>query len=109
MVRRQEHRRVEARRARGRRLAPPLIAPDELESKLKELEGYLAEYGRTLDDITLSARPVSQATLDKSTIERYASLGVELLIADTSFDHDNLQGVLDEVSQLADHLMPLAD
>lgn len=88
---------------------PLYIAPDELETKLKELEGYLAEYGRTLDDITLSARPVSQATLDKSTIDRYASLGVELLIADTSFDHDNLQGVLDEVSELADHLMPFAD
>ena len=57
----------------------------------------------------MSARPVSQATLDKDTIDHYAGLGVELLIADTSFDHDNLQGVLDEVEQLADQLMPFAD
>jgi probable F420-dependent oxidoreductase len=88
---------------------PLYIAPDELERKLKELEGYLADYGRTLDDITLSARPVSQATLDKDTIDHYAGLGVKLLIADTSFDHDNLQGVLDEVEQLADQLMQFAD
>lgn len=88
---------------------PLYIAPDELESKLKELERYLHENGRTLDDITLSARPVSQATLDRATIDRYASLGVKLLIADTSFEHDSLQGVLDEVSRLADQLMPFAD
>jgi hypothetical protein len=31
------------------------------------------------------------------------------LIADTSFEHDSLAGVLDEVSQLADQLMPFAD
>lgn len=88
---------------------PLYIAPDELEKKLKELEGYLHEAGRTMDEITLSARPVTQAKLDKSTINRYANLGVKLLIADTSFNHDNLQSVLDEVSELADQLMPFAD
>lgn len=88
---------------------PLYIAPDELEKKLKELEGYLHEEGRTMDEITLSARPVTQAKLDKSTIGRYADLGVKLLIADTSFNHDNLQSVLDEVSELADQLMPFAD
>jgi probable F420-dependent oxidoreductase len=88
---------------------PLYIGPDELETKLTELSGYLAENGRSLADISLSARPVTQATLDKSTIERYNDLGVTLLIADTSFEHDTLQGVLDEVSKLADQLMPFAD
>jgi len=88
---------------------PLYIAPDELETKLKELEGYLAEHDRKLEDIYLSARPVSQATMDKDTIDHYAGLGVKLLIADTSFEHDNLQGVLDEVEQLAEQLMPFAD
>lgn len=88
---------------------PLYIGPDELEIKLKELSGYLAENGRSLADIDLSARPVTQATLDKSTIDRYHDLGVKLLVADTSFNHDTLQGVLDEVSKLADHLMPFAD
>lgn len=88
---------------------PLYIAPDELERKLRELEGYLAEHDRELSDITLSARPVSQATLDKDTVDHYAGLGVELLIADTSFEHDTLQSVLDEVEQLADQLMPFAD
>jgi probable F420-dependent oxidoreductase len=87
---------------------PLYINPDELETKLKTLEGYLEEQGRTMDEITISARPVTQAKLDAATVERYASLGVELLIADTSFEHDGLQSVLDEVSQLADDLMPLA-
>jgi probable F420-dependent oxidoreductase len=88
---------------------PLYITPEELEVKLGRLEGYLAEHGRALADITLSARPVDQATLDEATIDRYAGLGVELLIADTSFEHDSLAGVLDEVSQLADQLMPFAD
>jgi probable F420-dependent oxidoreductase len=87
---------------------PLYIDPDELEAKLKTLEGYLAEHGRTMDDITLSARPVTQAKLDREAIQRYSDLGVELLIADTAFDHDSLQGVLDEVSALADTLMPFA-
>ena len=88
---------------------PLYITPEELEEKLGRLEGHLAEHGRTLDDIALSARPVDQATLDEATIARYAGLGVELLIADTSFEHDSLAGVLDEVSRLADQLMPFAD
>ena len=87
---------------------PLYIAPDELEAKLETLAGYLAEHGRSLDDIALSARPVTQAKLDRAAIERYASLGVELLIADTAFDHDTLQGALDEVSALAETLMPFA-
>ena len=88
---------------------PLYITPEELEEKLGRLAGHLAEHGRSLDELTLSARPVDQATLDEATIDRYAGLGVELLIADTSFEHDSLAGVLDEVSRLADQLMPFAD
>jgi probable F420-dependent oxidoreductase len=88
---------------------PLYITPEELEEKLVRLEGYLAEHGRTMDEITLSARPVDQATLDAETIERYAGLGVKLLIADTSFDHDSMDGVIDEVERLAEQLMPFAD
>src|SRR5690606_3327213 len=88
---------------------PLYIAPDERERKLEQLSGYLAEHGRTLNDITLSARPVTQAKMDAATIDRYTKLGVELLIADTSFEHDSLQGVLEELERLADQLMPLAD
>ena len=36
---------------------------------------YLADHGRKLSDITLSARPVSQATLDAETVKWYADLG----------------------------------
>jgi len=86
---------------------PLYINPDELEQKLERLKGLLAEEGRTLDEITLSARPVDQATMDEETIGRYASLGVELLVLDTSFEHDSLDGVLDEIERLADSLMPL--
>lgn len=85
---------------------PLYIAPDELKAKLKQLERYLAENGRTLADIDLSARPVTQAPLDRETIERYSALGVKLLVADTSFQHDSLQGALDEVARLAEKLMP---
>ena len=88
---------------------PLYITPEELEVKLGRLEGHLAEHGRTLDEITLSARPVDQATLDAETVDRYTELGVELLIADTSFEHDSLDSVLAEVEELAEHLMPLAD
>lgn len=88
---------------------PLYIAPDELETKLGTLSGYLADKGRTLDEIELSARPVTQAEMDAATVQRYADLGVKLLIADTSFEHENLQGVLDELDRLADELMPFAD
>lgn len=88
---------------------PLYIAPDELERKLETLSGYLAGHGRTLADITLSARPVTQARMDSATIERYAKLGVRQLIADTSFEHDSLAGVLGELDRLADELMPFAD
>jgi probable F420-dependent oxidoreductase len=88
---------------------PLYITPEEMARKLEQLKGYLAEHDRTLDEITLSARPVTQAKLDGPTMEQYAELGVELLIADTSFEHDDLQGVLDELSALADELMPFAD
>lgn len=87
---------------------PLYIGPDELERKLETLSGYLAARGRTLDEIELSARPVTQAAMDAATIDRYHKLGVKLLIADTSFEHDSLQGVLDELSRLADELMPFA-
>jgi alkanesulfonate monooxygenase SsuD/methylene tetrahydromethanopterin reductase-like flavin-dependent oxidoreductase (luciferase family) len=86
---------------------PLYISAEELEEKIGRLKGYLAEHGRTMSDIELSARPVSQATLDKPTIEHYEELGVSLLIADTSFEHDSIQGALDELSELADVLMPL--
>jgi len=86
---------------------PLYINPDELEQKLERLKGLLADEGRTLDEITLSARPVDQATMDEETIARYASLGVELLVLDTSFEHDSLTGVLDEIERLAEQLMPL--
>lgn len=88
---------------------PLYIDPDELEQKLEKLDVLLQAKGRSLSDIYLSARPVSQATLDQKTINRYAGLGVKLLVADTSFDHETLDGVLKEVEQLADKLMPFAD
>ena len=64
--------------------------------------------GRTMDEITLSARPVTQAKLDRDTVDHYAGLGVELLIADTSFEHDNLDALLDELSELGEDLIALA-
>ncbi|HET9898640.1 MAG TPA: TIGR03619 family F420-dependent LLM class oxidoreductase [Streptosporangiaceae bacterium] len=88
---------------------PLYIAPDELQAKLRTLAGYLAANGRSLDEIELSARPVTQAAMDAATVERYRELGVRLLIADTSFEHDSLRGALDELTRLADELMPFAD
>jgi probable F420-dependent oxidoreductase len=87
---------------------PLYITPDELEQKLVLLESELAKHGRTMDEITLTARPVDQATMDADTVAHYASLGVEMLVADTSFEHDSLDGVLNELDVLADQLMPFS-
>jgi alkanesulfonate monooxygenase SsuD/methylene tetrahydromethanopterin reductase-like flavin-dependent oxidoreductase (luciferase family) len=87
---------------------PLYITPEELEQKLVLLESELEKHGRTMDEITLTARPVDQATLDADTVAHYESLGVEMLVADTSFDHDSLQGVLGELDVLADQLMPFS-
>lgn len=83
---------------------PLYIAPDELRTKLKTLEGYLAERGRSLSEIELSARPVTQASLDRDTIAEFADLGVSTLIADTSFEHDSLAGAIRELEDLAETL-----
>lgn len=88
---------------------PLYLAPEDMAVKLRELEEYLDEHGRSLDEITLSARPVTQAPINEDTIGEYNELGVELLLVDTSFEHDSLQGVLDELSELAEELMPYAD
>lgn len=88
---------------------PLYITPQEMKEKLRLLERFLEENGRSLSDISLSARPVTQAPLTPETIESFAELGVTLLVADTSFEHESLQGVLDELEQLAEQVMPLAD
>lgn len=87
---------------------PLFITPEELEEKLVQLDAYLADNGRTRDEITLSCRPV-QAKMTAEMIRQYEDLGVELLVADTSFEHDSLAGVLEELDTLADVLMPYAD
>ena len=88
---------------------PLYITPQELSEMLVQLDVYLAEQGRTRDEITLSCRPVDQSALDEAAIKEYEDLGVELLVADTSFEHDSLDSVLRELDELADHLMPFAD
>lgn len=88
---------------------PLFIDPEELAQMLEQLDVLLAEEGRTRDEITISARPIDQSALNDQAIRDYEALGVELLVADTSFDHDSLEGVLDELDRLADHLMPFAD
>jgi probable F420-dependent oxidoreductase len=84
---------------------PLYLSPDEMGEKLKTLEGYLDEKGRKLDDVYLSARPVSQAPFDVETAKRFADLGVQTLIWDPDFEYDELEPILADLEMMADKVI----
>ena len=81
---------------------PLYLTPDEMAEKLRLLERYLDEQGRRLDEIYLSARPVSQAPVTLETTKRFGELGVQTLIWDPDFEHDRLEPVLVDLERMAE-------
>lgn len=84
---------------------PLYLTPDEMAAKLEVLRGYLSAQGRRLDDIELSARPVSQAPFDVETAKRFGDLGVRTLIWDPDFEHDRLEPMLDDLERMAERVL----
>ena len=88
---------------------PLYLTPEEMAQKLRLLEGYLAAEGRKLDDITLSARPVTQAPTTLETIKKFEDLGVETFIWDPAFEHDTIAPVLADLERMAEAIIaPMA-
>ena len=88
---------------------PLYLTPEEMAQKLRVLEGYLAAEGRKLDDITLSARPVTQAPTTLETIKKFEDLGVETFIWDPAFEHDTIAPVLADLERMAEAIIaPMA-
>lgn len=87
---------------------PLALPPEGYAEKLKDLEQLLEQNGRTLDDITLTARPLKAAPYTLETLEAYHELGVVHMVCDTSFEHTTLEQALEELDQLAETLLPAA-
>lgn len=84
---------------------PLYLTPEEMAEKLEVLRGYLSEEGRRLEDVELSARPVTQAPFDLETVKRFAALNVRTLIWDPDFEHDRIDGVLEDLERMADRVL----
>jgi probable F420-dependent oxidoreductase len=84
---------------------PLYLTPEEMGTKLEVLKGYLEEEGRSLDEVELSARPVTQAPMDLDTVERFAALGVRTVVWDPDFEHDRMDAVLGDLERMAERLL----
>lgn len=87
---------------------PLAIGPDEYAGYLATLREYVDEAGRSMDDITLTARPLRKAPYNAETIEAYGDLGVTHFICDTSFEHATLEAAMEELEELAADVLPTA-
>lgn len=87
---------------------PLAIGPDEYAGYLATLREYVEEAGRSMDDITLTARPLRKAPYNAETIEAYGELGVTHFICDTSFEHATLEAAMEELEELAADVLPTA-
>lgn len=83
---------------------PLYISAEEMRAMLPKLKEQLERRGRSLSDITLTARPVAEPS-NRETADRFAELGVSMMVVDTSFEHSSLDGVLDELEELAGQLI----
>ena len=87
---------------------PLYLTPAEMTEKLEVLKGYLAAEGRGLEDVELSARPVTQAPFNLETVKRFDDLGVKTLIWDPAFEHDTLEPVLADLERTAERVLAKA-
>ncbi len=87
---------------------PLSLSPEDYAKRLKRLTELLEDNGRSLEDITLTARPLKAAPYTVETLEAYHELGVVHFVCDTSFEHATLDHALEELDQLAAELLPTA-
>ncbi|HYZ91353.1 MAG TPA: LLM class F420-dependent oxidoreductase [Actinomycetota bacterium] len=74
------------------------VSPDDLPERLKTLGGFLADRGRSLDEITVSICPYLLG-LDAEKAKRYEDIGVDrLIVVAIGRDADRVIGRLDELS-----------
>jgi probable F420-dependent oxidoreductase len=73
------------------------VGPDDLPGHLATLDRFLAEQGRTRDDITVSVSPYLKG-IDLDKAQRYAELGVDqVILAAFGRDPDDLVARLDRL------------
>jgi probable F420-dependent oxidoreductase len=87
---------------------PLAITPDELREKKTILIDLLEQNGRTIDEITLAARPMHKIPLNEETLHAYSELGVTELICDTSFGHGEMADAMKQIEDLAENVLPTA-
>jgi probable F420-dependent oxidoreductase len=87
---------------------PLAVGPEEYAGYLRTLRDHVAEAGRDMSEITLTARPLRTAPYTAETIEAYGDQGVTHFVCDTSFEHETLQQAMDELQELAEAVLPAA-
>ena len=80
---------------------PLNLTPDQYGERLATLKRYLAEAGRSMDDLLLTARPGRNAAWTPALVSQYAALGVRMLVADIDYRRGTLPEALASIAQLA--------
>jgi len=80
---------------------PLNLTPDQYGERLPALKRYVAEAGRSMDDLLLTARPGRNAAWTPALVSQYAALGVRMLVADIDYRRGTLPEALASIAQLA--------
>lgn len=65
---------------------PSHLLPDEYAAKLVELRGYVERAGRSMSEITLAITPGQEHPIDYDLVQRYADVGLDLVVGDANFN-----------------------
>jgi len=80
---------------------PLNLTPDQYGERLPALKRHVAEAGRSMDDLLLTARPGRNAAWTPALVSQYAALGVRMLVADIDYRRGTLPEALASIAQLA--------
>ena len=80
---------------------PLNLTPDQYGERLPALKRHVAEAGRSMDDLLLTARPGRNAAWTPALVSQYAALGVRMLVADIDYRRWTLPEALASIAQLA--------
>lgn len=80
---------------------PLNLSPEQVAERLGRLREFVARAGRSMADLTLTARPGLGAPLTPDLAARYEALEVGLLVADVDYRRLTLSEALAQVAQLA--------
>jgi probable F420-dependent oxidoreductase len=79
----------------------PIIGPDGFAERRAVLEGLMAEAGRSMTELELSARPGREHPLTGELLERYAAAGATAVLTTPDYSRGSLAAVFEDLERLA--------